>query len=114
MKRPFSILLAVVLFATAACGDDVANLEPFGAGVQWRLSGATCSRSFILLFLVDGAPIATQQLGPGGESAVFAISPGQHVIEAREAVENGVVFFFPTEVTILSGEIFVRILNCPP
>ena len=110
MKRLFSLLL-IASAALAAC-DDSTDPEPIAGRVQWHLSATTCAGTGNISLIVDGNVIATETLTAGESSDVYNVTVGQHVIEAREDVVGGFVFSFPNPVTILSGQIFIRELDC--
>ena len=105
------LLLVFAALASLGCGKD-SPAAPEPARVRWTLSATTCQGSGDIHLIVDGSIVGTETMAAGQTSQIHDVTPGQHFIEARTVVQPGIIWDSFAAVTIPSGQLFTRILEC--
>lgn len=103
-------LLAVSLFALAACGGTDAT-APEQGGVLFKVDALTCVGTGSITFFIDGSAVGTQTLSGGQESQTFITTVGDHAVGARE--NGGTGYVWPTQtITVVAKQIRTELLTC--
>ncbi len=112
--RVVRVLALLVAVAGSSCGGAGVTSPSASASVAFRLDAFTCaplgSVLFPFTFYVDDVRVGSGDLGLGGTSSPFRVSPGDH--SAAAEFVNGGGRFSNLRFTAAAGEAFTCPLRC--